>query len=102
MTLLRQTAIFATLVLLAACATMPPPAPTDWSSTAAATPGFAGAAANASARSTPGGTSVNVAFRDASGMSGTVRPWHVHFGSCGNDQGIVGDANAYTPLRTGS
>ncbi len=25
-------------------------------------------------------------------------PWHLHRGSCGHDQGIVGDASAYSPL----
>lgn len=25
-------------------------------------------------------------------------PWHLHRGTCGNDQGIVGEASAYTPL----
>jgi hypothetical protein len=29
-------------------------------------------------------------------------PWHLHRGSCGNDQGIVGDPNAYQPLQVGS
>lgn len=29
-------------------------------------------------------------------------PWHLHRGSCGNDQGIVGDASAYTPLTVSS
>src|SRR5688572_33008423 len=101
MNMRRHTAIVAAFVLLTACATMPPPLPTDWSATASANPGFTGAGANATARSTSGGTSVNVAFREASGMSGTVRPWHVHFGSCGNDQGIVGDPSAYSPLRPG-
>lgn len=92
-------AIAAAVMLLTACATIPPTLPTDWTAAATASPGFAGAGANATARSTAGGTSVNVAFREASGMSGTVRPWHVHYGSCGNDQGIVGDANAYPMLR---
>ncbi len=101
MNMLRHTATVGTFVLLTACATMPPPPPTDWRAAATASPGFAGAGANATARSTSGGTSANVAFREASGMSGTVRPWHVHFGACGNDQGIVGDANAYPPLRPG-
>ncbi len=101
MNIRRHTAIVAAFVLLAACATMPPSPPADWSAAATAGPGFAGAGANATARSTAGGTTVNVAFREASGMSGTVRPWHVHFGSCGNDQGIVGDASAYPALRPG-
>jgi hypothetical protein len=101
MNMRRHTAIITTFVLLAACATMPPPSPTDWSAAATANADFTGAGANATARSTAGGATVNVAFREAQGMSGTVRPWHVHFGSCGNDQGIVGDANAYPPLRPG-
>lgn len=101
MNLPRHTAIVTTFVLLSACATIPPP-PTDWTSSISANPGFAGAGANASARSTTGGTTINVAFRETSGMSGTVRPWHVHRGSCGNDQGIVGDANAYPALRPGA
>jgi hypothetical protein len=25
-------------------------------------------------------------------------PWHLHRGTCGNDQGIVGDASAYSPI----
>jgi hypothetical protein len=32
---------------------------------------------------------------------GGVHPWHVHRGSCGNDQGIVGPATGYTPLHVG-
>lgn len=104
MKLKRQIVIAAAFVLLAGCATMPPMAPmtTNWSGSATASPGFAGAGANAAAQSTSGGTSVSVAFREATGMTGTVRPWHVHFGTCGNDQGIVGEATAYTPLRPGA
>lgn len=97
----RLSSLVGILTLFAACATMPPQ-PMDWSGGATANSGFTGAGANATARSTAGGTTVNVAFREASGMSGTVRPWHVHFGTCGNDQGIVGDANAYSPLRPGA
>jgi hypothetical protein len=28
-----------------------------------------------------------------------VHPWHVHRGECGSDQGIVGPADAYEPLK---
>src|SRR5687767_9283845 len=98
---MKRTSLVALVMIFAACATMPPQ-PTDWSGMASGSSGFAGAGANATARSTAGGTTVSVAFREARGMTGTVRPWHVHYGSCGNDQGIVGDAGAYTPLRPGS
>jgi len=95
---------FATLLMtLAACATAPVgPDVTNWSAAATAQPGFTGAGANASAVTGAGGTNVAMAFREAAGMSGTTRPWHVHYGRCGNDQGIVGDASLYTPLRPGS
>jgi hypothetical protein len=29
-------------------------------------------------------------------------PWHLHRGTCGNDQGIVGEASEYAPLTVGS
>ena len=86
---------------LAACA-MTTDMVTDWTARATAGTGFAGAGANAVARSGAGGTNVTVAFREAHGMSGTVRPWHVHYGTCGNDQGIVGDASLYSPLNPGA
>ena len=28
-------------------------------------------------------------------------PWHLHRGTCGNDQGIVGEAADYTPITVG-
>ena len=87
------------VAMLAACATVPPEEPKEWSAVAAANPGFGGAAANAVARSGAGATSVAVAYREAQGMSGTVRPWHLHYGTCGNDQGVVGDMSLYQPLR---
>lgn len=30
---------------------------------------------------------------------GGVHPWHVHRGQCGSDQGILGPADAYNPLK---
>src|SRR5688500_19819951 len=99
---LEKIALVVVLTALAACATAPVADVANWSAAATSRPGFTGAAANATAVTNAGGTAVTVAFRDASGMSGTVRPWHVHYGTCGNDQGIVGDANLYSPLRPGS
>ena len=102
MNVIRGASTLVIVILVGACAAVPPPAPVDWTATANANAGFGGAGANITARSTVGGTTVSVAFREATGMSGTVRPWHVHYGTCGNDQGIVGDANAYAALRPGS
>jgi hypothetical protein len=30
---------------------------------------------------------------------GGVHPWHVHRGRCGSDQGILGSADSYEPLK---
>ena len=32
---------------------------------------------------------------------GGRHPWHVHLGQCGSDQGILGPADAYPPLKVG-
>ncbi len=32
---------------------------------------------------------------------GGVHPWHVHRGRCGADQGILGPADSYKPLKVG-
>jgi hypothetical protein len=32
-------------------------------------------------------------------VPGGRHPWHVHKGQCGSDQGILGPADAYKPLR---
>jgi hypothetical protein len=32
-------------------------------------------------------------------VPGGVHPWHVHRGQCGSDQGILGPADAYKPLK---
>ena len=37
----------------------------------------------------------------ANGTPGASYPWHVHRGRCGSDQGVVGDASAYTPITIG-
>lgn len=31
----------------------------------------------------------------------STHPWHVHKGTCGNDQGIVGGASSYTAIKVG-
>lgn len=32
-------------------------------------------------------------------VPGALHPWHVHRGRCGSDQGILGPAEAYKPLK---
>jgi hypothetical protein len=32
-------------------------------------------------------------------VPGGLHPWHVHRGQCGSDQGILGPADAYKPLK---
>jgi len=31
----------------------------------------------------------------------STHPWHVHRGTCGNDQGVVGSGSSYTPIKVG-
>jgi len=31
----------------------------------------------------------------------STHPWHVHKGTCGNDQGVVGGGSSYTPIKVG-
>lgn len=102
-------------VTLIGCASTPPPAPPPppapapvvvepvrWSGDLAANPGFRGARGGIAVSTSPGGTAATIAYGEIPGQTGTVRPWHIHRGTCGNDQGIVGDASAYPPLRPGS
>src|SRR5688500_1994313 len=98
-----------TILFLAACTVAPPPEPapmstpsTSWTTELQANSGFQGARGSAEVRSNAGGTAVAVGFGEVPGMTGTVRPWHVHRGRCGNDLGIVGDPNAYQALRPGA
>lgn len=44
-------------------------------------------------------TSVRVMLTGA--VPGSSHPWHVHLGTCGNDEGILGPTTAYTPVEIG-
>jgi hypothetical protein len=44
-------------------------------------------------------TDASVSISNA--VPGGLHPWHVHRGRCGQDQGIVGPAEAYKPLKVG-
>jgi len=58
---------------------------------------------NGSASMQPGrnGAETNVSLSLANAMPGGVHPWQVHRGQCGADEGILGSAGAYAPIRVG-
>lgn len=94
------TAVTALLTCLgAACASAPVFEPREWSATVEER-GDSDIRANVRAASAPGQTAVSINL--AGGQANATHPWHVHRGTCGNDQGIVGDPAAYTPLRPNS
>lgn len=85
----------------AACATPPAPAPpTDWRATLSGRGDSPNARASVHAVSVAGQTAVGINF--AGGEPGSTHPWHIHSGTCETGGGIVGDAQAYPPLRPGA
>jgi hypothetical protein len=103
----------AALILLAACGGQSSNTDTDaapvgfmgarWSATL--TPPAGSPSAEVSGTATVMGnadstqTRVEVALNGATPGAGL--PWHLHRGTCGSDQGIVGDASDYAPLTVG-
>ena len=71
----------------------------NWSSTLSPQ-NNSGIRGTASVQSRAAGSRVTVHITGAA--SGTAHPWHVHRGTCGNDQGIVGGAEEYKALQVGS
>lgn len=93
-------AVTAALVFVAAaCASSAVFDPHDWSASVAER-NDSDVRANVLAASAAGQTAVSINL--AGGQANGTHPWHVHRGTCGNDQGIVGDPAAYTPLRPSS
>ncbi len=71
----------------------------NWSSTLAPQ-NSSGISGTAKAESRAAGSKVTVHVMGAT--AGAVLPWHIHRGTCGNDKGIVGGAEAYKPLTVGA
>ena len=75
----------------------------QWSATLA--PGAGSPAPQVSGTATVMGNADSSQTRVEVGLSGaapgTGHPWHLHRGTCGSDQGIVGDASAYKPMTVG-
>jgi hypothetical protein len=78
-------------------ATLVPPEPPNPSSTTGST-AVGGTATVTSAGKQKTRADVHV----ANAKPGSVHPWHIHKGTCGHDQGIVGPPKAYTPLHIGA
>jgi hypothetical protein len=49
--------------------------------------------------SNDGNTTVTLSLANAS--PGGVHPWALHYGQCGNDQGVFGSDGAYKPIEIG-
>ena len=47
-----------------------------------------------------GNTTISLALANAT--PGGVHPWQLHFGQCGSDQGVFGNADAYHAAKVGS
>jgi hypothetical protein len=106
---MKQTLLIVGFAALTACAPVVdrlPPAPaeppptTNWRATLQAQSGFANYAGEAVARSNPAGTAVSIGFsRPTPAGESPAHPWHIHSGTCGSGGPVVGDMNAYPPLR---
>ena len=76
---------------------------TRWHATLASPRSLAGAvqmSGEATMAPAPDGrTTVTLALANAT--AGGLHPWQVHLGECGADQGLLGAAAAYAPLRVG-
>jgi hypothetical protein len=76
---------------------------TRWNGTLSSPPELAGVSAMrgqgwmGSDPKNPDQTTAHVEISNA--VPRGVHPWHVHRGQCGSDQGILGPADAYKPLK---
>lgn len=58
---------------------------------------------NGAAAMQPGrnGAETDISLSLANATPGGVHPWQVHRGQCGADEGILGSAGAYPPIKVG-
>jgi hypothetical protein len=88
--------VLAAVAAATACATVPIYEPREWNATLQPR-GDSEVRATARAATGPGQTAV--AINLIGGATGGTHPWHIHRGTCETGGPIVGDANAYPPLR---
>lgn len=79
-------------------------ADSGWTATLSAPSSYAGdehvfGSATVSPDKSGKGFTANVNIAGATPKS--THPWHVHKGTCGNDQGVVGGGSSYTPIKVG-
>ena len=75
---------------------------TRWTATLATPAGLAGAVQiRGSARMMPDGNAEKTrVFVDVSNATpGGLHPWQLHRGQCGTDEGLIGDASQYKPVK---
>lgn len=94
---MRGIAIAAIVAVAAACSDPISVQPTSWTATLVGTSAFPGVSGTATATATGTQTVVTATIEGAA--AGSVLPWHIHFGTCDDDQGIVGGAAAYPSLE---
>lgn len=93
---MRKEALLIAVCSLAACAA-PPGTPAAWEAELRGQTGFTAATGTAIAASAARQTTVTASV---TGLTpGATHPWHIHRGTCDNDQGIVGRPGAYPPLQ---
>jgi hypothetical protein len=95
---MRGLVIGLAIATVTACSSDPVSTESDeWAAALAPTAAFPGVTGTATATTTATQTTVTATLSGAE--PGSVHPWHVHFGSCTDDQGIVGEASAYPALQ---
>jgi hypothetical protein len=103
---MHNTRLMATLAIagtLAACASRPGTAASslapgaEWTATVVPTTTSAIHGTLKFVRTDPA-TQTRVIFALSDGTANAVRPWHIHFGVCGDDHTIVGRPANYPPL----
>lgn len=75
-----------------------------WNATLVTPATLAGAVqVNGTATMQPGPNTENTDFylRVANATAGSLHPWQVHYGQCGSDRGVFGDAGAYRAMKIG-
>lgn len=94
---MKGLAIVTIVAFAAACSDPVSVPPREWEATLVGTAAFPGVSGTASATATATQTIVTATIAGA--VVGSVLPWHIHFGTCEDDQGIVGDPGAYPFLE---